>query len=94
MTREARNRICIARAVLLLTFISTGERVALTLYLAYYGVENVSSLGTSAWNAPNFERSARYVEERIVDGFYPGSEQPRTRDLWPAKEIYGENRHS
>jgi ABC-type branched-subunit amino acid transport system substrate-binding protein len=61
-----------------------GERVALIAsYLAYYGVENVQILGTSAWNSPELlERSARYVDGAVfVDGFYAGSSQPRVRDF-------------
>lgn len=96
--KEARNRIRIAPAPSLpfdfLFIPDTGERVALIAsYLVYYGVENVQLLGTSAWNAPELlERSARYVEGAVfVDGFYPGSEQPRTRDFVARySEIYGE----
>lgn len=71
-----------------------GERVALIAsYLAYYGVENVQLLGTSAWNSPELlERAARYVEGAVfADGFYAGSAQPRVRDFVARySELYGE----
>ncbi|PKN12516.1 MAG: hypothetical protein CVU69_06970 [Deltaproteobacteria bacterium HGW-Deltaproteobacteria-4] len=71
-----------------------GERVALIAsYLAYYGVENIQLLGTSAWNSPELlERSARYVDGAIFTvGFYAGSDQPRVRDFVARYgERYGE----
>ncbi len=71
-----------------------GERVALIAsYLAYYGVENVQLLGTSAWNTPELlERSARYVDGAIFPvGFYAESVQPRVRDFVARySERYGE----
>lgn len=71
-----------------------GERVALIAsYLAYYGIENVQLLGTSAWNTPELlERSARYVDGAVyVVGFYPGSAQSRVRDFVARySERYGE----
>jgi ABC-type branched-subunit amino acid transport system substrate-binding protein len=71
-----------------------GERVALIAsYLAYYGVENVQLLGTSAWNAPELlEHSARYVDGAVFTvGFYAGSDQPRVRDFVARyAERYGE----
>jgi ABC-type branched-subunit amino acid transport system substrate-binding protein len=71
-----------------------GERVALIAsYLAYYGVENVQLLGTSAWNTPELlERSARYVDGAVFTvGFYAGSAQPRVRDFVARyNELYGE----
>lgn len=71
-----------------------GERVALlSPYLAYYGVENVLLLGTSAWNTPELlERSSRYVEGAVfTDGFYPGSDLPTVRDFVARYlEIYGD----
>lgn len=86
--REARNRVRIAPAPDLpfdVLFIpDVGERIALIAsYLAYYGVENVQLLGTSAWNSPELlEGFARYVEDAVfVDGFYPGSAQPRVLDF-------------
>lgn len=96
--KEARQRVHIAPAPDLpfdVLFIpDVGERVALIAsYLAYYGVENVQLLGTSAWNSPELlERSARYVEGAVfVDGFYAGSDQPRTRDFVARySELYGE----
>jgi ABC-type branched-subunit amino acid transport system substrate-binding protein len=71
-----------------------GERVALIAsYLAYYGVENVQLLGTSAWNTPELlERSARYVDGAVFTvGFYAESAQPRVRDFVARySELYGE----
>jgi ABC-type branched-subunit amino acid transport system substrate-binding protein len=71
-----------------------GERVALIAsYLAYYGIENVQLLGTSAWNTPELlQRSARYVDGAVyVVDFYPGSAQPRVRDFVERySERYGE----
>lgn len=61
-----------------------GERIGLLApYLAFYGIENVQLLGTSAWNSPELlERSGRYVEGALfVDGFYAGSDLPRVRDF-------------
>ncbi|MDO9080144.1 MAG: ABC transporter substrate-binding protein, partial [Desulfuromonadales bacterium] len=71
-----------------------GERVALIAsYLAYYGVENIQLLGTSAWNAPELlEHAARYVDGAVFTvGFYAGSDQPRVRDFVARyNERYGE----
>ena len=71
-----------------------GERVALIAsYLAYYGVENIQLLGTSAWNAPELlEHAARYVDGAVFTvGFYAGSDQPRVRDFVARyAERYGE----
>ena len=71
-----------------------GERVALIAsYLAYYGVENVQLLGTSAWNSPELlAHAARYVEGAVfADGFYAGSAQPRVRDFVARySELYGD----
>ena len=97
-SKEARKRVRIAPAPDLpfdVLFIpDVGERVALLAsYLAYYGVENVQILGTSAWNSPELlERSARYVEGAVfADGFYAGSAQPRVRDFVVRySELYGE----
>lgn len=61
-----------------------GERVALIAsYLAYYGVDNIQLLGTSAWNTPELlEHSARYVDGAVFTvGFYAGSDQSRVRDF-------------
>jgi branched-chain amino acid transport system substrate-binding protein len=96
--KETRQRVRIASAPALpfdVLFIpDAGERVALIAsYLAYYGVENVQLLGTSAWNSPELlARSARYVEGAVfVDGFYAGSAQPRIRDFVVRySELYGE----
>ena len=96
--KEARKRVRIAPAPELpfdVLFIpDVGERVALIAsYLAYYGVETVQFLGTSAWNSPELlDRSARYVDGAVfVDGFYAGSEQPRVRDFVVRySERYGE----
>lgn len=96
--KEARKRVRIAPPPDLpfdVLFIpDIGERVALIAsYLAYYGVENVQLLGTSAWNSPELlTRSARYVEGAVfVDGFYAGSAQPRVRDFVARySELYGE----
>lgn len=86
--REARNRTRIAAAPDLpfdaLFIPDSGERIALIAsYLAYYGVENVQLLGTSAWNSPELlDGFARYVDGAVfVEGFYPGSAQPRVRDF-------------
>lgn len=97
-SKEARKRVRIAPAPALpfdVLFIpDVGERVALIAsYLAYYGIENVQLLGTSAWNSPELlERSARYVDGAVfVDGFYAGSAQPRVRDFVARYgELYGE----
>lgn len=71
-----------------------GERVALIAsYLAYYGVENIQLLGTSAWNTSELlEHSARYVDGAVFTvGFYAGSDQPRVRDFVARYgERYGE----
>jgi ABC-type branched-subunit amino acid transport system substrate-binding protein len=97
-SKEARKRVRIAPAPDLpfdVLFIpDVGERVALLAsYLAYYGVENVQLLGTSAWNTPELlERSARYVDGAVFAvGFYAGSAQPRVRDFVARySELYGE----
>jgi ABC-type branched-subunit amino acid transport system substrate-binding protein len=97
-SKEARKRVRIAPAPELpfdVLFIpDVGERVALIAsYLAYYGVENVQLLGTSAWNTPELlERSARYVDGAVFAvGFYAGSAQPRVRDFVARySELYGE----
>lgn len=96
--KEARQRVRIAPGPELpfdVLFIpDVGERVALIAsYLAYYGVENVLFLGTSAWNSPELlERSARYVEGAVFAvGFYPGSDQPRVQDfVMRYGNLYGE----
>lgn len=86
--REARNRVRIVPPSPLsfdvLFLPDVGERVALIAsYLAYYGIEDVQLLGTSAWNSPELlEHSARYVEGAVfAESFYSGSAQPRVRDF-------------
>jgi len=96
--KEARKRVRIAPAPDLpfdVLFIpDVGERIALIAsYLAYYGVENVQLLGTSAWNSPELlARAARYVDGAVfADGFYAGSAQPRVRDFVERySALYGE----